>query len=377
MGSELVMPDRSGELLAAFSFSPSIAIQTSVLIADVSYYQLEIDWQKMASQLAGAIIRAGQRTWPDIRFRENWTRAKAAGVPRGSYWFYDSREDPKRQAALWWQQLQGDIGELVHVADFEESYGGPYWQPSHFKEFIQEFQRLSGLPDDRIAIYTGYYWWLSRVGPDLFFKKYKLWLAWYAQMSVVRVPAPWGEADLLFWQWTSSGNGQLYGVGSLEIDLNWYCCDLVDFRTRFNLGGTPPPPGGPMPIYEATAIGDNTRLRNDHSTNQAYIGNYDRGTRFHGNSVWVNPADIFAADGISLLQSKGDTWLQVVDVNGVAKPGWVAIIHRGFSICTINPPVPPQEPPVSTFPDLPYSVTLGDDITYEKATLTGVLKPKQ
>ena len=341
MGSELVVPDELGEALAAFSLSPSILIQTSVLVADVSYYQLEIDWQKMASQLAGAIIRAGQRTWPDVRFRENWTRAKAAGVPRGSYWFYDSREDPKKQAALWWAQLEGDVGELVHVADFEESYGGPYWQPQHFKEFILEFQRLSGLADDRIAIYTGYFWWLSRVGADVFFRRYALWLAWYAAMSVVRVPAPWGEADLLFWQWTSSGDGLLYGVKSLEIDLNWFCCDLVAFRNRFNLGGTVPPVEEPMEDHyfklTPSVAGEYRSIRGQtaYPSIPHIFGTSSLSSRIQpGQYAKALPGDVYEyqedvyVDGI-LRARVGDRWWKIFEANGVGYSGWVAEIHLG------------------------------------------------
>lgn len=95
-----------------------------------------------------------------------------------------------------------------------------------------------------------------------------------------------------------------------------------------------------MAKYEAVAIGDNTRLRPDHSTENDYIGNYPRGTKFHGDVVWINPAD-------TGTQIKGDTWLQVIDVNGTLKKGWVAITHKGFPICTITPAVEvPTEPPV-------------------------------
>ena len=64
---------------------------------DVSFYQdLEetpekIDFVKMQKTANFVIIRAGQNLWPDPDFEYNWTEAKKAGLPRGSYWFYDSR----------------------------------------------------------------------------------------------------------------------------------------------------------------------------------------------------------------------------------------------------------------------------------------------
>ena len=73
-----------------------------------------------------AIIRAGQNLWPDRDFKLNWREAKLAGLPRGSYWFYDSRVDPKKQAELWISLFNGDFGELPLFADFEDNYGGSF-----------------------------------------------------------------------------------------------------------------------------------------------------------------------------------------------------------------------------------------------------------
>lgn len=237
MGSELSREDTEYLSLHALPATvPSILIKQDVICPDVSFYQATIDFAKMRDAGArGVIIRAGQRTWEDVRFRENWSKARGAGLPRGSYWFYDSRENPKNQARLWASLIQDDAGELVHAIDLEESYGGAYGKKDDFKGFINWFQDFTGLPDHRLAIYTGYYWWLARVGNDPFFKRFDLWLAWYAQMSAVRVPPPWQEADLLFWQFTSSGNGTQYGVSSKEIDLNYFCCDEDYFNVRFSL----------------------------------------------------------------------------------------------------------------------------------------------
>jgi hypothetical protein len=67
--------------------------------------------------------------------------------------------------------------------------------------------------------------------------------------------------------------------------------------------------------------------------------------------------------------------LEVVDVNGdTSKTGWVAIIHMGTKYCDLkdNNPTDPTAP----LPDLPVSITVGDDVTYEKQTVNLTLKPK-
>lgn len=90
----------------------------NIIGPDVSFYQDEpttpqgIDFVKMRASAEFVIIRAGQNLWPDSDFKYNWREAKIAMLPRGSYWFYDSRVAPKKQAELWVEQFEGDFGEL-------------------------------------------------------------------------------------------------------------------------------------------------------------------------------------------------------------------------------------------------------------------------
>jgi len=343
----------AGKPVLSFVYQP-ISIQTQVRLPDVSYYQDEINFLVMKPMVDGVIIRAGQRFWEDIKFKVNWLKAKAAGIPRGSYWLFDSREDPKKQAALWWSLLKDDVGELVHVADFEENYGGPYGKPEHMRIFLEEFQRLSGLPDRRIAIYTGYFWWTSRVGNNPFFKRFPLWLAWYAAMGVVRVPLPWTEDDLLFWQYTSSGDGAFYGVSSKEIDLNWYCCSMADYSKRFGLGASAPPTGGTMTqIIEGTAK-DNVLLRTG------------PGTEFP-TGTWNNRNYLAKASTIrAVYPETAGKWLKLTEINGVEVTAtlWVSAgsnqQYIGWKVVTIPDEPPPLPTPPATLPDVLYIATQED-----------------
>lgn len=336
-------------------YAPTIAIETQVRVPDVSYYQDAINFEQMAVAGApGVFIRAGQRNWVDTKFFVNWAAAKLAGLLRGTYWLYDSREDPKKQAALWASLIQGDTGEMLHIADLEENYGGPYGTKAHFKVFLQEFERLSGLPRYRIGIYTAYYWWLERVGNDPFFAVYALWLAWYNVMSVVKVPVPWVEGDLVFWQDTSHGDGTLYGVSSLNIDLNWFCCSVVEFWNRFDFGG-----GTGMATYSGFCKNQGAKVWNviggtvikNLALNQAIKGDLIQGDYMHLTfpvSGWAKKADL--------------TYTQ--DTVPGASPS---------SSPSPSPSASPSAGPVEAG-DVPYTIILGDDITYEKVTITGTLK---
>ena len=131
---------------------------------DVSFYQdaettpQGINFVKMKQTAGYVIIRSGQNVWVDSDFRTNWTGAKGAGLPRGSYWFYDSRANPTDQADLWYSTFDGDLGELPLFADFEEAYGGAYTGWKHWKTFLERIKSRVG--NHEIGIYTAYYYWV-------------------------------------------------------------------------------------------------------------------------------------------------------------------------------------------------------------------------
>ncbi|MBT3337200.1 MAG: SH3 domain-containing protein [Anaerolineae bacterium] len=218
---------------------------------DVSFYQDDnetpegIDFTKMKARSDFVIIRAGQNQWIDPDFMTNWVAAKEAGLPRGSYWYYDSRIEPQRQAELWRDALGDDRGELPLFADFEENYGGPYggWRKWYaFLEYLKDV-----MPEKEIVVYTGYYYWKENApSADThassleYFHQYPLWIANYG-VNKPNVPAPWGENEWILWQYTEHGDGPGYGVESLGIDLNYFNGDSVAFRERFNISDAPPP----------------------------------------------------------------------------------------------------------------------------------------
>jgi GH25 family lysozyme M1 (1,4-beta-N-acetylmuramidase) len=389
MGSQLTPPTLEEEALLFTLYpdliwSPTILIQTLVRLADVSFWQGAINFLVMlAAGISGVIIRAGQGGWEDIKFLINWALAKAAGLPRGSYWFYDSRKAPREQALLWWSLIKDDPGELVHVADFEESYGGPYGTKAHFKEFLLIFQQLSGLPNDRIAIYTGFFWWVARVGNDIFFKRYQLWLASYGAQSQARIPDPWDAGDLLFWQYTASGNGAAYGVSSREIDLNWYCCDQVAFGKRFPLISSEPPTGEPMTdyIYKITPTASNgSKIRPEPDTGNTPLSiSLPYGKYAYGNRRVTIAEDRWEIiEGVNRQVNKaGDVWLEVSNVDGtdLVRPAYIAEIHLGQRYATITQiGTPPEEPPAEPDEEIVITQTFSSP-GYVSQTVTTTLKP--
>ena len=220
---------------------------------DVSFYQDSpttpqgINFVRMNQAADFVIIRAGQNLWPDSDFADNWRRAKDANLPRGSYWFYDSRADPRRQAELWVSLLGSDRGELPMFADLEETYQGPFTGWTHWRTFLERVRALVG--NKEIGIYTAFFYWQSNApNPNTqpteleYFHRYPLWIANYATAQPL-VPKPWATDEWLFWQFTASGDGLSYGAESLEIDLNYFNGDSQAFADRFHV----PLPEDPLP----------------------------------------------------------------------------------------------------------------------------------
>ncbi len=297
---------------------------------DVSFYQdaettpQGINFGKMKQSAGYVIIRSGQNVWIDSDFRNNWTGAKAVGLPRGSYWFYDSRANPTEQADLWYSAFDGDLGDLPLFADFEEAYGGAYTGWRHWKTFLERIKSRVG--NHEIGIYTAYYYWVSRA-PNAttdaanlaYFKQYPLWVANYG-VSTPLVPKPWDTNGWTFWQFTDSGDGDLYGVESSRIDLNYFNGDQTAFNTRFKLGTPPPPPPGPV-WYKVTASALN--VRSGAGTTFGVVGVLKQDEVVKGLAI--------SADG---------AWAKIRrEPDGLE--GWSS---RQYLIVTSAPPPPPPPP---------------------------------
>jgi len=305
----------------------------NVIGPDVSFYQDDVEtpegiaFETMRRAAEFVIIRAGQNLWPDPDFKYNWRAAKVAGLPRGSYWFYDSRANPKRQAEVWVEQFEGDTGELPLFADFEESYGGPYGGWTRWYDFLERLKTLLG--DKEIGIYTGYYYW-GRYSPSAirqpqqleYFHQYPLWIANYG-VAKPRVPRPWSADEWLFWQYTEIGDGRIYGVESNGIDLNYFNGDLERFRERFKIKPSLPPPPVPDGTGRMFLVTTRLKVRRAPGTEAEQIGSLDAG------------------DTVEELGANDDrSWLQILR-HLDALSGWSSAAY----LTQIAGPTPPAPTP--------------------------------
>ncbi len=102
--------------------------KTSMIGIDVSYYQGEIDWQKVkAAGIEYAILRCGLRGYEtgelrvDTKFHEYIKGANDAGIPVGVYFFSQaiSPEEAKEEAGFVLDQIKGYKIDFPIVYDWE------------------------------------------------------------------------------------------------------------------------------------------------------------------------------------------------------------------------------------------------------------------
>ncbi len=317
-----------------------------LIIPDVSFYQdddstpQKVDFAQMRrSGAVGVIIRAGQNRWEDEDFKDHWREAKAAGLPRGSYWFFDSRAEPGAQATLWRAQVDNDLPELGLWVDLEESYHGTWQGERNWKTFIEAVHIM--FPRVMVGIYTANWWWrVQTVKDPVYFGRYPLWVSQYVSTPIyVVLPKPWTDNGAKFWQYTDKGNGPHYGTESLNVDLNYWNGDRESFGEFFKLADVPIPPQPPTgetmsQWYRVTA--NTLNIRSEAGAHPTDISKPDIGDLHLNDRIEAEGAPVNGWLHIVRILRAGNTVPVLLD-------GWCSAAY----CVAVAPPVtlPPTEPP--------------------------------
>lgn len=355
-----------GLIYPRISIAPNVLDVERPTVLDISFYQIQANFATMLNNgVSGVIIRAGQNNWPDSSAFTFMTNATKEGMPFGSYFFYDSRRQPREQAELWASVIDRFDTKLWCWADYEENYGGAYGGWRSFYDFLEACKAI--MPNRKFGIYTGYYYWIEhspnpitqRASLD-YFAQYPLWLAWYTNdSSIVRIPAPWKE--MVFWQHSASGDGDKYGVGSREVDMNKFMLGSHrEFNGLFNLDGSVPPPPPPVQgevgMFKVISEAYNMSLREDRNVSAARKATVLQDTEMIADRI--EPQNSGGMDG--------DKWAHIpnIVIDGLAYEGWVAVIHNGVEYCTYT-----QIPDATELPSTLYIATkedMSDKVKYVK-----------
>ena len=223
-----------------------------------------VDLQKAkAYGMRFMITKAGQGDYMDPSFPYNWKAAKGV-LPRHSYWYYSNLTAPRTQAAKYWQIMSPDP-DGVYWLDLEDSLAGSYLGPQKWKDFLDYFKLISGVPNSSIGIYTGYYYFKENTVMATstlkdYFKNYKLWLASYPpnpfapDFDLIDAPYPWTECLLL--QSGTPSIGSYVGTSSDKVDYDIFNGDEFEFNKYFSSSS---PQGESSMFFRVTASSLNVR----------------------------------------------------------------------------------------------------------------------
>ncbi|MBC6991881.1 MULTISPECIES: glycoside hydrolase family 25 protein [Hymenobacter] len=144
---------------------------------DVSAYQGRIDWKLVASHdVRFAFIKATEGvTLRDPRFAGNWRGARAAGIYRGAYHFFQPNYDGARQANLFVRTVPLAPGDLPPVLDVEApEFHDVSIMRRNIDTWLRLVERHYGV---RPILYSNYSFYKRHLAGH--FDKYPLWLAHY------------------------------------------------------------------------------------------------------------------------------------------------------------------------------------------------------
>jgi len=229
-----IMPDRpslAGARPGNFKETEAteLARNFSIHGVDVSKYQGNVDW--MAVHEGGvqfAYIKAtegGDRI--DPKFFQNWTGAKAAGLPRGAYHFvYWCR--PWQEEMAWFEKnVPAEPEALPPVLDVEVTSDSPTCRRhlereqtlQEIKGMLVEMERFYG---KKPLIYTTVDFYGAIIEGAL--HEYPIWI----RSTKHRPSVKYGDRAWHFWQYQS--DGWVKGIPT-RVDRNAFYGDTKDWQT--------------------------------------------------------------------------------------------------------------------------------------------------
>jgi lysozyme len=182
---------------------------------DVSKWQLVMDWCKAkAAGVQFAIVRAGSidatGCYEDFQFRNNIKVSAEVGIPYALYWYFRPNYSVADQV-----QYLVNLAKSAHLGKMAVDL----WCDI---EVEGNARTVKTFCDEIDKVYpTGIYTNLNTIkylltGDKSWMNEYPLWLADYT--TPYPAPAPWSDWSVL--QYTSAGNGAMYGAQSKSIDLD-------------------------------------------------------------------------------------------------------------------------------------------------------------
>jgi len=204
---------------------------------DVSQFQGSINWSQVkAGGKQFSFIRASYTdtfgvSHADPSFAANWQGARAAGVIRGAYHYFQGLYDGVTQANFLINQINAaggmQTGDLPPAIDVEHNGANNVWDPvtannvTRMQQWLITAQNAFGV---KPYIYTNQSTWAFLGNPQQF-SSYPLWVANFDQPSPAMPAGGW--ATWTFWQYhvQSAPITGMPGANGLDLDFYTGSCD--------------------------------------------------------------------------------------------------------------------------------------------------------
>lgn len=195
---------------------------------DVSVHNGTIDWQKVkADGIQFAILRGGYgklASQKDKKFEDNYSSAKAAGIPVGAYWYSYATtvDEAKLEAEVCVSILKGKQFEFPIFFDLEEKKAFDTGK-ANCSSMVRSFCDVL----EKAGYWAGLYTSRSPLGThieDNIKTRYALWLAEYGSKLNYS-----GSVGI----WQHSCKGSVNGING-DVDLN---TGYIDYPTKVKAAG--------------------------------------------------------------------------------------------------------------------------------------------
>ena len=200
-------------------------------IIDISYFQRPelIDYDTLAAQIDGAILRAGYGTGApgkfegaDPAFETHYAELHKRGVPLGAYHYITEYQPIDEQARLFIDTVKGKDLPLGYWCDVEIEPNATKLTANSVIRYMELVEAELG----ELGIYTGFYYWRDVMGSEAGrYATRKLWLsAYHIESPTNYIPPAW-NGRYYYWQYTDSGRLDGYGR---DLDLNKRGTQMTD-----------------------------------------------------------------------------------------------------------------------------------------------------
>ena len=170
-------------------------------IIDISWWQdpALIDYDELASQVDGAILRAAYSKWVDRRFETHYRELTDRNVPVGCYHYITGDESPQAQVDALYSAVGGYDLPVGMNCDVEDTRSGT----ALYRNLVDAYLDIAdGKFNTLQDVYTSMYCWRQIMQDATHHGHRKLWVAHYTSAPKPLLPAGWVDYDK--WQFTSS-----------------------------------------------------------------------------------------------------------------------------------------------------------------------------